>query len=178
MSLHLALLAVGTTVIPGIEQTAYFRNGFIGIGTGHLAVGLPRPQCQVVQRNDIAFRTSIHNGPHRAVAYHQCFFKILCRPIVMQSQPCRVFSGPCHTCTEQSAHTGYNLYAPFQTSLFHKLSDFKFALLRHSAYSAPCRETRCRKQKYCFLFFRQYVVYEIRRNVPEGRILFPVFSLE
>ena len=96
----------------------------------------------------------------------------------MQSQPCRVFSGPCHTCTEQSAHTGYNLYAPFQTSLFHKLSDFKFALLRHSAYSAPCRETRCRKQKYCFLFFRQYVVYEIRRNVPENRMSFSVFLLE
>ena len=81
--LHLALFAVGSAVVLFVQQLADDGDGPMGVGRGHLAVGFARPEGQVVQREHIALRAAIDDGPHRAVAYHQRLLKVFRRSVVV-----------------------------------------------------------------------------------------------
>ena len=83
VSLHLALFAVGSAVVLFVQQLADDGDGPMGVGRGHLAVGLARPEGQVVQREHVALRAAIDDGPHRAVAYHQRLLEVFRRSVVV-----------------------------------------------------------------------------------------------
>ncbi len=86
VSLYLAVGPLGFAIVLIVQQFPNLRQGLECPRCGHVAVGFSRPQSDVVERYAVCLGAAVYDSSHSAVAYHEGFFEIFGRAVVMQCE--------------------------------------------------------------------------------------------
>ena len=82
--LHVQLQRIGSSIVLTKQRLANLGNPLVGILVQLTIHGLPRPQRDIVQEDDIILHTTIHQRTELAIANGQRLLKVVCWTVVLQ----------------------------------------------------------------------------------------------